>query len=193
LTFPRVVLVGASFGGFIAQIEAYSFADIDGLVVMSWADEGFSTFAVLTFTQTVTGCAAGILLPASPGSDGYAYFGQSEADYQHAFFYDADPAVLSAAFATRPRDPCGEEGSFAQAVLIDHLGVPRVHVPVLLMYGDQDALFPPPAASEQSSLYTGTRSLATVTVPDSGHNLPLERSHRAVASILVRWLTRQGF
>ena len=132
-----MVLVGASFGGLIAQIEAYSFADIDGLVVMSWADEGFSPLAVLTFTQTVTGCVAGL---ASLGSGGYAYFGQTEADYRHAFFYSADPAT-ERRIATRPRDPCGEEGSFAQGVLVDHLDVPRIHVPVLLMDGDRDALF----------------------------------------------------
>jgi len=35
--FSRVVLAGHSFGGLIAQIEAYSFGGINGLVVMSYA------------------------------------------------------------------------------------------------------------------------------------------------------------
>jgi pimeloyl-ACP methyl ester carboxylesterase len=191
LKFPHVILVGASFGGFIAQIEAYSFADLDGLVVMSWADQGFSTFAELTFSQTAALCASG--LAGLPGShpDSYAYFGQTANDYQHAFFYQADPAVVRTAFATRPRDPCGEEASFAQGILVDHLDIPLIHAPVLLIYGNQDALFPPPAPSQQASLYTGTPSLTTVTVAASGHYVPLERTRSAASLSLVRWLSRE--
>lgn len=38
--FRRVVLAGHSFGGLIAQIEAYSFGNISGLIVMSYGDAG---------------------------------------------------------------------------------------------------------------------------------------------------------
>ena len=42
----RVVLHGHSLGASIAQVEAATYDDVDALVVMSWADNGPSQFAV---------------------------------------------------------------------------------------------------------------------------------------------------
>lgn len=51
LAFPQIVLAGHSVGGLIAQAEAYTFGDIDGLVVLSYSDTDVSPAA--------KGCSAG--------------------------------------------------------------------------------------------------------------------------------------
>jgi alpha-beta hydrolase superfamily lysophospholipase len=190
--FDRVALVGASFGGLIAELEAHSFADVDALGVMSWADQGFSALAGATFAGTTLDCSTAALTPAET-PPGYRYFGRTADDFRRQFFVDAEPAVVDAAYATRPPDPCGEPVSFPQAVLADVAGTPRIRVPVLLVHGTEDALFLPLAWSAQAVGYPAAASVTRVEIEGAGHYLPLERSHPDVTAALSRWLTEQGF
>ncbi|MGH7821363.1 MAG: alpha/beta fold hydrolase, partial [Candidatus Binatia bacterium] len=49
--FSAVALAGHSAGGAIAEIEAYSFDDVDALIVMSYADQGASPDALAAFAR----------------------------------------------------------------------------------------------------------------------------------------------
>src|SRR5437588_4075929 len=40
--FKTVVLVGHGVGGQVAEIEAYPYHDINGLILATWADQGFT-------------------------------------------------------------------------------------------------------------------------------------------------------
>ena len=44
--FDSVVLAGHDVGGQVAEIEAYSYHDVDGLILATWADQGFTSWIV---------------------------------------------------------------------------------------------------------------------------------------------------
>ena len=78
----------------MVQAEAYSFHDIDALLVMSWADQGFTSAAEQSFAKAGVSCAAGGQR-SSGGSPGYAYFGQTEDDFRAEFFHSATARGMS--------------------------------------------------------------------------------------------------
>jgi len=57
--FATVTLAGHSFGGLIAQIEAYSFGDIDGLVAVAYSDQVVSPLAKRLLAAQAAKCVAG--------------------------------------------------------------------------------------------------------------------------------------
>ena len=190
-SFARVGLVGHSAGGLIAQVEAYSFGDIDALGIMSWADGGSSERAIVEFAKTGLSCATGG--DAHPaGASGYAFFGKTGADFVGVMFHNADSAVVAATVAQRDPDPCGDTGAVAQSLVLDMVRVPAISVPVLLAYGDSDALFPPPAGVQQRKLYTGTRDVTLITLVNTGHAVTLERSAPVLAADTASWLQGHG-
>jgi len=185
--FPKVVIAGHSAGGGISQVEAYSFRDVDGLMVFSWADSDQSPQVLGDFAQTGGVCLTGGKPP------GYAPLGQSDDDFKALMFHHADAAVESAATAMRNPDPCGDDGSIPTEIFVDHLQVSSIKLPVLLVMGAEDAIFPPPSLEHQKSLYTGTGDLTAVSVPDTGHAVTLEASAPSTRDTVASWLCARGF
>jgi pimeloyl-ACP methyl ester carboxylesterase len=191
--FSRVALAGHSAGGAIAEIEAYSFHDIDGLIVMAYADLGASPAALIQFATTGGVCLGGGQ-PAGPGQPGgYGYFGQTPQDFQAAMFHHADPSVVAAVTALRNRDPCGDINSFPQALVLNPLSVPTIKVPVLLVFGANDALFPPPAGSLQRLLFSGSSDVRSVLLNNTGHAVTVELSAPTLRDDTCAWLAAHGF
>ena len=174
--FSRVVLAGHSYGGQIAQVAAYSFGDIDGLVVIGYADRVQSQLLKDNAAYAAKVCASGGLRVGGAGPAGYAPFGPPEGAAA-ALFNSAEPAVQSAALQLLTIDPCGDTASFASAVAVDLVNVPSIKVPVLIIAGGRDALFPVPAGPDQASLYTGARSVDQVTLPTFAHAVTLEYAY----------------
>ena len=189
--FGRVALVGHSAGGAVAQVETYSFKDVDALGVLSWADQGQSQVAGGDFAAAAQTCLNGG--EPSGGAPGYAPFGATDADFDAAMFHDADPAVVSAATSMRNLDPCGDDESLGQTGAVDHAMLPTVTKPVLLVYGDNDALFPPPAGSEQRAQFAGSSDVSLIELPDTGHAVTLERSASALVADVAGWLSARRF
>jgi pimeloyl-ACP methyl ester carboxylesterase len=190
-SFARVALVGHSLGGAIAQVEAYSFHDVDALGVLSWSDQGQSLLALGTFGAAGVGCLLGG--QPSDGAPGYAPFGATASDFDAIMFHDADPSVVAAANALRNPDPCGDDESALQTLIIDQLLLATIRVPVLLLYGADDALFPPPAGTLQRLHFLGTNDVTLTQLPDTGHAVTLERSHLSLVADVSAWLSGRGF
>jgi pimeloyl-ACP methyl ester carboxylesterase len=108
-------------------------------------------------------------------------------------FHDADPAVVAAANALRNPDPCGDDNSVVDATALDHLMLPTVTVPVLLLYGSNDALFPPPAGTLQQLHFVGGHDVSLIQLADTGHAVTLERSAPLLVADLSSWLAARGF
>lgn len=85
-------------------------------------------------------------------------------------------------------DPCGDTASFAKVVEVDLAKVRSIKVPVLVIAGGKVALFPPPAGHSQAQLFTGSRSVRQVTLPDTAHAFTLERTYNRLAKRINRWL-----
>ena len=174
--FSRVVLAGHSYGGQIAQVAAYSFGDIDGLIVIGYADRVQSQLLRDNSAYAASVCASGGLRVGAVGPAGYAPFGAPDGAAA-ALFNSAEPAVQSAALQLLTLDPCGDTASFAPAVAVNLVNVPSITVPVLIIAGGSDALFPVPAGPDQASLFTGAASVDQVTLPTVAHAITLEQAY----------------
>ena len=190
--FGKVVLAGHSGSGFTVENEAYSYKDIAGLIIVGFADGGASPLAISNAGQTQMVCTTGgQQVYGNSGPSGYAYFGQTARDFQQGVFDNTDPSVIAAATALRSRDPCGETGSAVSTGAANTAGDGEVTVPVLIVEGDHDAYFPPPAATEQRSLFTGSADVTAITLANTGHALTLGRTAPQFATTIADWLTKR--
>jgi pimeloyl-ACP methyl ester carboxylesterase len=193
--FGPVTLAGHSLGGLISEVEAYSFGDIDALALFAWADQGFSEDATADGLMQGGKCAQGGE-PAEPGGPGgYAYFASSPDDSRALLFHDAEPAVIDQALALRNRDPCGDVNSEIPGIALDNARVHEITVPVLLVFGEEDATMSDPhsAAQQQQQAFTGSHDVTLKFVPDASHALTLERAAPTFRGIVSDWLAQRGF
>jgi pimeloyl-ACP methyl ester carboxylesterase len=71
--------------------------------------------------------------------------------------------------------------------------VPSITVPALLLIGENDAVFPPPALESQRRLFAGSDDVTAVTIPDTGHALTVERSAGVTRDAVISWLCGHAF
>lgn len=195
VAWRKIALAGHSAGGFTAQAEAYSFHDIDALIIMSFADQGFSPLLLTTTAATTLRCTlGGDPKPGDPGTTGYAYFGQTDADYRAGHLHNTDRDVARAATENRVKDPCGRIGSAVPNAVSDIALLATVHVPVLLVYGKNDALFQDNAAGTplQKLHYVGSPDVHDIFLANTGHALTLERTAPQMRKQVSGWLYGHG-
>jgi pimeloyl-ACP methyl ester carboxylesterase len=190
------VLAGHSIGGAIAQVEAYSYKDVDALAVLLWADNASTRDAQGKFLEAGRVCLGGGEAARPGGPGGYAFFAPTPQSFKTDLFHDADPAVLAAAAPLQNRNPCGDMASVLQTLAVDEFRVGEIAVPVLLVYGDADTVFSAPEATQglsaQHNLYRGTKDVTEVLLKDTGHFMTLERSAPSFRQSLGPWLDHHG-
>ena len=190
--FDRVALAGHDIGGLIANIEAFSFGDIDGLAVLGHTPQvSRRTFEQFYVNRTV--CEAGGEPQATGGPGGYAYFGQTAAEFRESVFHSVEPAVSNLATQLRGRDPCGDTASIIDALVLELKSLSRVKVPVLLVCGRQDATTPDFACPFLKRRYAGSGDVSLAFIRGAGHALPLERRAPAFRRRISRWLDAHSF
>lgn len=201
--FSKVALAGHSAGGAVAEIEAYSFHDVDGLIVMSYADQGASPDTLAAFVQGGLACATG----AAPRN--FTNFGQTPEDFAHLMFntpraltgrlpvVDSDNTaaddVIAAATLKRNPDPCGDDNSFPFEIVVSQLLLSQISAPVLLICGDKDAVFPPPACDLQALHFLTNGDFTNEKVAGGGHALTLGFTAGDFRQAVGAWLTTRGF
>jgi pimeloyl-ACP methyl ester carboxylesterase len=191
--FKRVALVGQSTGAQIANIEAYSFTDINALIIVALSSLT-SPRAALVFGEAREVCLRGGELSGPGGPAGYAYsFGQTRDDFEATIFRNASRSVVEATISSRNRDPCGDILSVIPALLRQPTALPRIKVPVLVICGANDPLFVRGACKPQADRYTGSRSASLALVPRAGHAPMLERTAPTFRAKISRWLKRRRF
>jgi len=84
IEFSKVVLAGHDVGGQVAEVEAYSYKDIDGLILVSFADQGFTPY----ITETETHAA---FQTCTESASGYAHL-ISDEEFRTVPFYKHRPA-----------------------------------------------------------------------------------------------------
>ncbi|WP_140404169.1 MULTISPECIES: alpha/beta hydrolase [unclassified Nocardioides] len=173
----HVVTHGHSVGAAIAQIEAATFDDVDGLVLMSWTDRGATSLATRTAARQSAACLSG---------PDYAPLTRTGADYRKLMFASAPSGVQRTAARLRVDDPCGDVSSLSPMLVASNLAATQVDAPVLLLYGAEDALNRPAAREQQAAAYP--TPVTTRTFAGAGSALPLERSADKVRAAVLRWL-----
>ncbi len=186
-SFRRVALAGQSYGGQIAELEAYSFGDIDALAVVSYTDQGSSALAASSSAFSAKACSAGGQPVAPGGPGGYAPYG-NPAGAKAAVLNDATPVVAAAALPKLTLNPCGDMVPFAKVSAFDLAHLDAITVPVLEIVGGGDQLFPASAGRRQAALFTGSSAVDLVTVPGAGHAITLQRRHDAFTGGMRTWL-----
>lgn len=176
--YARVVVVGHSAGAEVAELEAGRYDDVAGLGVLGMCDVGASPAAVSALAGN----------DLSDAGEEYAYFGGTPAT-REALMYasaDADPQVVAADQAMAELSPESEMQSVSlqPARQLDA----EVAVPVLVAFGEQDALFPPPCQALQARLFVSSPKVTTFVLSGAGHALMLHRNAADLQAALRRWV-----
>lgn len=192
--FAHVALGAHSLGGLIAPIEAYSFSDVDALVIVSSAfDQGGSQrFRTVTAGSALSNCGRGGE-PKRPGAAGGYYYTFGDPNTGASLvFANAEQAVMAGIRRLRERDACGTAASIPAALVANRAYLAGIRVPVLFVFGDKDAIFPPPSGENQRDLYRGSPGVTLITIPDAGHNVFLERTAPHARATVSSWLADHG-
>jgi pimeloyl-ACP methyl ester carboxylesterase len=178
--FSNVVLAGHDIGGQVADIEAYSYFDVDGLLIITFADQGFTPWIIERSTV-----AANDWCTASP--TGYVHY-VSDEEWRTLLFHDVDPRIVDATAALRNPNPCGIIRSTPLAMPGDTANDARIKVPVLVVFGDDDTLVWTREGQEQQQDNYGSSDKSTIFIPDAGHFVMFEKTAWMLRSQLSSWL-----
>jgi pimeloyl-ACP methyl ester carboxylesterase len=181
VAFSKVVLAGHDVGGQVAEIEAYSYSDIDGLLLVTFADQGFTPFIIERATVAATDWCT-----VSP--TGYVHY-VSDEEWRTLLFHDADPRVIDATAALRNPNPCGIIRSVPTAVEFDAAHDAEIQVPVLVVFGDNDTVCCwSREGEEQQQDNFGSSDKSTVFIPNAGHFIMFEKTAPLLRSAVSSWL-----
>lgn len=184
--YRRVALAGHSASGEISVLEAYSYRDVDALIVVAFSFSNLPA-ANISFGNQRDACQAG-----TGPSPGYGWFGLPGAEFEKTFFHSATKAVRSAAVPLHPPDPCGLNLSLTDALNAQRAGASTIKVPALEICGTNDVLYPTYGCEAQLDRFA-SKDKRTILVKNAGHGLPLEKPARTFREKVGRWLTRRGF
>lgn len=195
IPFSQVLLGGHDVAGGMVELEAHSFQDIDGLIVMNWSDQGVDLVYLSEFIvkSNATCIQGGEHYETGEPGGGYVFFGPPDERYQEELFVDADPSVLDAVVALRNRNPCGYLGSIIPTMETNTLRNREITVPVLLLYTDGDPVVPEQSGVLQEELFAGSSDVTRETQLGSGHFPWFERSAAEYRGRVSHWLCSRGF
>ncbi len=187
--FERVILIGHSAGGLIAELTQAVFGSAKAVGVV-----GYHHFPSALTAQTFAEAGQDCLTAPQPargtsGAPNYAPFGRTDADFRAGHFHDVEPAVADVVLRKRNRDACGDLLSGLQGLVGTQAFSPLIRVPVLLLTGENDALFPPPGGAVQTqTAYPGASRLSVVEMPNTGHAMTFGRTHEEFRTLMALWL-----
>lgn len=188
--FSRVALAGHSLGGAIAEVEAYSFKDVDAVAVLSYADTALSASALFTAAAWGPTCGLGGQ-PSAKGSPGYVFFTQNQASYRKNFLAKAPPDVFAYGDGLRAKNPCGDLFSAVPSVVTSVLRAKQIKVPVLLLTGSKDLVFDANRFALQKPLYGGPTTLRII--PGATHGVTVDADAAQFRDALEDWLADNDF
>jgi pimeloyl-ACP methyl ester carboxylesterase len=194
--FRKVVLAGHDIGGGVAEIEAYSYHDVDALMLFTWQDQGQTPYLLRTVADANRRCAAGGEPAYDGGPGGYVYFPHLE-DWP-MLLPNSEPAVIAGAVASRLRNPCGLVSGAPGAVFFNGApsqtgrGLSTIDVPVLLVLGALDPVFTRDGFEQQAAHFSGSPDVTSVLMDGTGHFEMLDRNAPRFRALVSGWLRSRG-
>jgi hypothetical protein len=180
VAFLKVALAGHDTGGTIAEVEAYSYKDIDGLFISAFANTGFTPKITEFSFKAGAACLEGGQ-PSDQGVPNYHNFPpmtdeelyQDEALLREIFQY-TDETVFQAikqgiADHRRQLNPCGDINSVPGAVATDLARLHEVTVPVLIFVTDSDFAFSKEGLERERTFFTGSSDVSSPFLPQTPH------------------------
>jgi pimeloyl-ACP methyl ester carboxylesterase len=182
IDFSTVVLAGHDIGGEVAAIEAYSYKDIDGLILTTFAEQGFTPYIIERSTIAAFDTCG-------ESADGYVHF-ISDEEFRTLLFYNAEQRVIEAADAQRNVNPCGLIRSTPPGVLAENRPYDsEITVPLLIVFGNNETLvWTRQGEKEEERNFPGSTDKRTVFIPEAGHFLMFARTAPKFDSTISGWL-----
>jgi hypothetical protein len=199
--FSTVVLAGHDSGAAVADIEAYSYQDVDGLIHFNWADEGFTNDVYAGYAALMGVCARGgdpaeqgppARDDQAGGPGGYALFLNDEKIRSAQVQPNTEPAVIDRLMRLWNCNPCGEFALAPEATRINMQRLPEIRVPVLYGYGELEFLWTQEGLAQQAELYRNSPDLTTVVFRDAGHFPMFSRVASTFHATVAEWLRSRG-
>ncbi|MGQ0466068.1 MAG: alpha/beta fold hydrolase [Sporichthyaceae bacterium] len=182
--FDKVFVAGHSAGGLTATIMAYAFDDAAGLINYGWNDQPSAAFTFTEAFDTNGRCLRSAAGQFETTPKNYTPFGT---DKERILFHSAPKEVRAASPAPAP-DPCGDLLSFQDGIAANARGVASTTIPVLIIGGANDSLFPPPGMEIQAKRYTSSSSVTFKEFAETGHGFGYEASAKDQRELVSEWL-----
>jgi len=178
--FMQVVVAGHGSGAEAAELTAALTPGVTAVMALGYTHS--------PSPELLTDLATGDL-PRST-SAGYEYFLGTPAHRSEMFFSNqADAAVVAADAAAAVESPSGEIQSLAVQPSGKLLG--RINVPVYLVVGERDRLFPSRFIEAEGASFRSAPYVATDVVPGAGHTFWLHPIGNESTFHLVSWVRNQ--
>jgi pimeloyl-ACP methyl ester carboxylesterase len=186
----KVVLIGHSLGSSVAILEAAYYGDVDG-VVLTGLTHTFGPGLALAFAAFYPASLDPVLGGAGL-TDGYLTTipGHREIFYNPPY----DPQVAAIDEATKQTVTTGELGN----PFVWMEPSKDIHVPVLVLMGDNDSLFCGVPTCTESGTFETERSffapdacLETVAIANAGHDLNLQFQAQESYGVITDWIDRR--
>jgi pimeloyl-ACP methyl ester carboxylesterase len=196
--FRIVTLVGHSAGAPVAEIEAYSYHDVDGLVLMSWADTAATPFGVTDAVKAGIYCGTlGLIGNNNEGAPrrapiNYVYEGPAS-DYVKAVFSSTPADVIAESLMLRNPNACGEVASVPEEILLGLVWLHTIDVPVALFTGADDAAVRAAGVVQSRSSFSGSDDVEVTILDHTSHAVTLESGRLALQRDMVSWLDSHDF
>ena len=117
---------------------------------------------------------------------GYAPLEANGAQFRYDHLYNVRPDIADYLTAHRTDDACAGSRNAAQAVAGDAVRNSTITVPVLVLAGADDRLFPNPGL--QALTYRASPSVSVRVVPETGHAVAFGREHTQFNDDMDHWL-----
>lgn len=184
----RVIIGGHSAGGAIGRLEAGTYHDIDGLMVLSMGDNVTPEAGQAFFEANIPMAASSDYVDPFFGS----HDRRLELFYQHPTpthpgeDAQADPEVMAIDQRLANPTPSGQ----IQDVLSMSSGdaIATIDVPVLLVLAERDEIVPFSEAETEPARYRAASDFTTVVVPKAGHTFFLHRNAPEAFELMLNWL-----
>lgn len=187
--FARIGMAGYSIGGIITELEAGSFHDVNAAAIVSIANQDMTNYGT-SFAEIPKLCFPGSSKPPG-GRMGY-FRTLPLAKLAPLLSRQADPRVVASLTQYAQLDPCGDlltgESWFTG---VDSAARAAIKVPVLVIHGDFDVLFNPPAWRAEYNHFTGTHDKTLIGLP-VGQLVMLDRDAATFQQDMARWLAARG-
>ncbi|TMG05274.1 MAG: alpha/beta hydrolase [Chloroflexi bacterium] len=204
VVFSKVALAGHDTGATIAEVEAYSYKDIDGLFISAFANTGFTQKITEWSIKAGAACLQGGQ-PSDQGAPNYHYFpaitdeefSQDEPLLREIFPY-TDETVFQAvkqAIADHKRqlNPCGDINSVPGTVPIDMARLNEVTIPVLIFVTDSDFAFSKEGLERERTFFSGSSDVSSPFLPQTPHFWMWGQTAPMGREIESDWLCARGF
>lgn len=192
--FQKIVLVGHSYGSQVIKYEAATYADSDAAIITGALHETSSQIVNImeTFYPAIfdpkfatSGLELGYLTTI-PGTRSFDFYNLAT----------TDPAVISKDEELKETATTGELATITDAEAL----TPQIHVPVLLVMGENDRLFCDETLScadettilnREQTQYSPDTCLEAYVLPESGHSINLHTNTSSWYHVATHWLDRR--